>query len=83
MIEAGSYPARVTTGSCPSPEATEAITMDVLQLLSAQFGVYPLGLTRSYSAESCDQVAEVNPDSPPGMYWIYSDGNPTQVLCQF
>ena len=56
--------------------------VDVLQLLSARFGVYPLGLAASYSAESCDQVAEANPESPPGMYWIRNeDGDTAQVYC--
>ena len=71
-------------GSCPSAQSREEITADVLQLLSAQFGVYPLGLAASYAAESCDQVTEVNPDSPSGMYWIRRDGrDPVQVYCSF
>ena len=70
-------------GSCPLQSAHEDITVDVLQLLSSEFGVRPLGLIRAYPAESCDQVAAANPGSPAGLYWISSDGNIVQVHCQF
>ena len=84
LVETGIYQARVTTGPCPSQQTHEDITVDVLQLLSAQFGLHPLGLVMTYAAESCEQVAEVNPDSPSGMYWVTNgEGNPVQVLCQF
>ena len=83
LIEAGSYPAKITQGS-QCPMTGDDIIVDVLQLLSAQFGLRPLGLTMSYSAESCDQVAEANPESPSGIYWVYDpDRNPVQVQCQF
>ncbi|ORU93119.1 MAG: hypothetical protein A6F71_08850 [Cycloclasticus sp. symbiont of Poecilosclerida sp. M] len=84
LVEAGDYMAKVSTGPCPSQQIYEDITVDVLQLLSAQFGLRPLGLAMTYAAESCEQVAEANPDSPSGMYWVNSgEGNPVQVLCQF
>lgn len=58
--------------------------VDVLQLLSNQYGVFPLGLTSLYAAESCDQVLEVNPDSQSGTYWVIgTDGSPTQEYCSF
>ena len=83
-METGIYQARVSTGSCPSQQIHEDITVDVLQLLSARFEFRPLGLAMSYAAESCEQVAEVNPDSPSGMYWVTNgEGNPVQVFCQF
>ena len=70
--------------SCPSIQSREEIIVDVLQLLSAEFEVYPLGLAASYAAKSCDQVAQVNPDSPSGMYWIRQDGrDPVQAYCSF
>ena len=74
----------MNTGPCLSQQTHEDITVDVLQLLSAQFGLRPLGLAMTYAAESCEQVAEANTDSQSGMYWVTNgEGNPVQVLCQF
>ena len=83
LVETGIYQERVSTGLCPSQQTHEDITVDVLQLLSAKFDFRPLGLAMSYAAESCDQVAEANPDSSSGMYWVTNgEGNPVQVFCQ-
>ena len=84
-MKTGIYQARMCTGPCPSQQTHEEdITEDVLQLLSAQFGLNPLDLAKTYAAKSCEQVAEVNPDSPSGMYWVTNgERNPVQVLCKF
>ena len=85
VIDAGVYSAKSTT-SCSSEslqQAQEEITVDVLQLLADQYGFRPLGLSRSYSAESCDQVAEANPDSMSGLYWISNEEDPVQLQCNF
>lgn len=59
--------------------------MDVLQLLSSEFQVRPLGLSQSYLARSCEQVGLVRPDSPSGIYWIADPEGlePVQTYCQF
>ena len=83
LIQSGSFTGSAYHGSCPSQQAREEVLVDVLQLLSAQFGVFPLGLTASYAAQSCDQVVEANPNSQSGMYWVDSGEGPARVSCEF
>lgn len=84
LITDGILTAQSYNESCPSPLMREDIMVDVLQLLSTQYGVFPLGLTSLYAADSCDQVAEVNPTSQSGTYWVTgTDGYPTQEYCTF
>ena len=83
MIDAGVYSAISTTSCLSFQQAQEEAIVDVLQLLTDQYGVRPLGLSRSYSAESCDQVAEANPDSMSGLYWISNGEDPVQLQCNF
>jgi hypothetical protein len=87
VINTGTYQSRVISSdacSSDSSQTREDIIVDVLQLLSDQYGLYPLGLTMSYAAESCDQVFEANPASPSSNYWVYDENrNPVQSFCQF
>ena len=83
VIDAGVYSAISTTSCSSLQQAEEEVTVDVLQLLADRYGVRPLGLSRSYSAESCDQVAEANPGSMSGLYWISNGEDPVQLQCNF
>ena len=57
--------------------------MDLLQLLSTEFGLVPLGRAKSYAALSCEEVADASPQNMAGLYWI-TDGNYTQQeYCNF
>ena len=67
---------RVSVNGCPSEQDNEDILVDVLGLLSSEFGVVPLGLARSYAATSCEEVARASPHSKTGLYWI-TDGSNT------
>ena len=51
--------------------------MDLLQFLSTEFGLVPLGRAKSYAALSCEEVADASPQNKNGLYWI-TDGNNTQ-----
>ena len=57
---------------CPSQSRVDTILVDVFQFLSSEYDVHPLGVIRSYPAESCDQLAIASPGSPPGLYWVGS-----------
>lgn len=57
--------------------------VDVLQFLAAESGVHPLGLSRSYAAESCAQVIRANPDAKSGLYWIKNSESATRMHCEF
>ena len=84
LIQNGSYQSRPTgVGACPLPSDREDIEVDVLQLLSAQYGLRPLGLSPSYPAESCDQIEEANPNPRDGEYWIRMGEDVTQMRCTF
>ena len=75
---------RVSANGCPSEQDNEDILVDMLGLLSSEFGVVPLGLARSYAATSCEEVARTSPHSMAGLYWI-TDGSNTahQEHCNF
>ena len=75
---------RMHANGCPSEQDNEDILRDTLKLLSFEFGVVPLGLTRSYAATSCEEVARASPHSKAGLYWI-TDGSNTahQEHCNF
>ena len=75
-IRRGANSVRVYNG-CPSEEDNEDILVDVLQLLSSEFQVVPLGQAKSYAATSCMQVADASPQNKAGLYWI-TDGTNTQ-----
>ena len=60
-------PVRVYNG-CPSEEDNEDILVNVLQLLSSEFQVVPLGRVKSYAATSCMQVADASPQNKAGLY---------------
>ena len=75
-IKKGGNPVRVYANGCPSEQDNEDILVDVLGLLSSEFGVVPLGLARSYAATSCEEVARASPHSKAGLYWI-TDGSNT------
>ena len=83
-IKRGGNPVRVSANGCPSEQDNEDILVDVLGLLSSEFGVVPLGLARSYAATSCEEVARASPHSKAGLYWI-TDGSNTahQEYCNF
>ena len=83
VIDPGVYPTKTTTSCSSLQQIREETATDVLQLLAYQYGVRPLGLSRSYSAESCDQVAEANPDSMSGLYWISDGEDSVQLQCNF
>ena len=76
-LKRGANPGRVYTHGCPSEEDNENLLGDVLQLLSSEFGVVPLGRAKSYAATSCKEVADASPQNKAGLYWI-TDGNNTQ-----
>lgn len=83
-MQTGTYPIKVGSSCSALQMMREEIMVDVFQLLATQFGFQPLGRSRSYFAESCDQVVEVNPDSESGKYWIDNGGgSPVQVQCLF
>ena len=81
--EGGGFPSRTVSGACPSSAGLEDITVDVLQLLSSRYGLRPLGLSRSYPAESCDQIGRASPGSLSGMYWVGDAESSVQMYCQF
>ena len=83
LVNGGSYKETITRDSCPTSQSREEITLDILQFLAVEHGLRPLGVAREYAAESCDLVAQVNPGSESGLYWIYNDGNPEQEYCMF
>lgn len=83
LIEAGSYQSRKINGRRHSQQTIEDIKVDILQLLSSEFSIHPLGVIRSYPAESCDQVYLANPASLSGMYWITNGENTALIHCQF
>ena len=68
---------------CPSSSTNEDITVDILQLLSQEFGIHALGRSQTYAAMSCDQIKALNPASKDGFYWIESENSMEQVLCDF
>ncbi len=41
-----------------------------------------LGKLPVYAASSCQQIHELKPESPSGMYWIQSNSSPSRVYCQ-
>ena len=81
-IKRGENPIRNSNG-CSSAEDNEDILGDVLQLLSSEFGVVPLGRAKSYAATSCQQVANARPQNKAGLYWITDGTNTRQVYCNF
>ena len=84
LIGAGGYPSRMLDDQCSYDQVHNEIVTDVLQLLSAEYGVHPLGLIPAYAAQSCDQILEANPDSSSGLYWITSEQQGMlQIGCQF
>ena len=83
VIDPGVYPTKTATSCSSLQQIREETAIDVLQLLADQYGYRPLGLSRSYSAESCDQVVEANPDSMSGLYWIRNGEDPVQLQCNF
>ena len=81
-IRRGANPVRVYNG-CPSEEDNEDILVDVLQLLSSEFQVVPLGRAKSYAATSCMQVADASPQNKAGLYWITDGTHTQQEYCNF
>ena len=79
-IRIGANPVRVSNG-CPSEEDNEEILVEVLQLLSSEFQVVPLGRAKSYVATSCMQVADASPQNKAGLYWI-TDGINTSATSE-
>ena len=83
-IKRGSNPARVSANGCPSEQDNEDILVDVLGLLSSEFGVVRLGLARSYVATSCEEVARASVHSKAVLYWITDGSNSAhQEHCNF
>ena len=81
-IRRGANPVRVYKG-CPSEEDNENILVDVLQLLSSEFQVVPLGRAKSYAATSCMQVSDASPQNKAGLYWITDGTHTQQEYCNF
>ena len=82
VIRRGANPVRVYNG-CPSEEDNEDILVEVLQLLSSEFQVVPLGRAKSYAATSCMQVADASPQNKAGLYWITDGTHTQQEYCNF
>ena len=75
-------PVRVYNGY-PSKEDNKDILVDVLQFLSSEFQVVPLGRAKSYAATSCTQVADASPQNKAGLYWITDGTHTQQEYCNF
>ena len=71
-IRRSANPVRVSNG-WPSEDDNEDILVEVLQFLSSEFQVVPLGRAKLYAATSCMQVADASPKNKAGLYWI-TDG---------
>ena len=66
-IKRGGNPVRVSANGCPYEQDNEDTLVDVLGLLSSEFGVVPLGLARSYAATSCEEVARASAHNKAGL----------------
>ena len=69
-IKRGTNPPRNYPNGCPSENNNKDILEGMLLFLSNEFGVVPLGHTKSYTAMSCQQVADASPQNKAGLYWI-------------
>lgn len=69
------------SSSCPTN--VDKLQADVLEFLSSRFGVSPLGLSREYAADSCEDITEANPNSIDGLYWIRTNSSTEQKNCIF
>ena len=67
--------------NCPSK--VSSLQEEVLQILSTDFGVSPLGLSRQYPAQSCDEIYDANPSSTSGFYWIRAESAIQLSFCTF
>ena len=67
--------------NCPSE--VSSLQEDILQILSTDFGVSPLGLSRQYPAQSCNEIHDANPSSTSGFYWIRAESAIQQYFCTF
>ena len=76
-IRRGVNPVRRVNNGCPSEED------NMLQLLSSEFQVVPLGRAKSYAATSCMQVADASPQNMAGLYWITDGTHTQQEYCNF
>ena len=81
-IRRGVNPVRISNGFL-SKEHNEDILVEVLQLLSSEFQVVPLGWAKLYAATSCMQVADASPHNKAGLYWIIDGSNTQQEYCNF
>ena len=57
--------------------------MDLLQFLSTEFGLVPLGWAKSYAALSCEEVADASPQNKEDLFWITDGNNTQQEYCNF
>ena len=80
-IRRGRNPPKIYNNGCPSERDNEDILVDVLKLLSSEFGVVPLGRAKYYAAISCMQVADASPQNKAGLYWITNGTNTRQEFC--
>ena len=82
-MKKGSNPIKFSSNGCSPERDNEDISVEVLHLLSSEFGVVPLGRARSLAASSCEQVAAASAQNTSGFYWI-TDGTTTQQeYCNF
>ena len=58
----------------------EEINRDMVQLLTTEYGIDPLGRLREFPATSCEEINHTY--FTPGLYWIAQDGmEPTLQYC--
>ena len=65
------------TCSCQGLKDEIESMLDQSHLVMKHLGKLPV-----YAASSCQQIHELKPESPSGMYWIQSNSGPSRVYCQ-
>ena len=71
-LTAGSNPGTFSS-ECPSEQTREGILDNVLQLISSQFDIHPIGLSRAFAASSCEQALSLHPHGSGHLFWILGE----------